>query len=63
MAEPRASFEVDAGGRGAARPGNPATRWIWRIGGPQSWLAMLWLWLIYAMNANMRNWIQVVQPA
>jgi MFS family permease len=24
---------------------------------------MLLLWLIYAMNANMRNWIQVVQPA
>jgi MFS family permease len=50
----------------AAPPTAPAgsvARFIWRIGGPQSWMAMLWLWLIYAMNANMRNWIQVVQPA
>lgn len=24
---------------------------------------MLWLWLLYGMNANMRSWIQTVQPA
>ena len=34
-----------------------------RLGGPVSWKAMLWLWLVYAMNANMRAWIQTVQPA
>ena len=34
-----------------------------QIGSRWSWTAMLWLWLIYAMNANMRSWIQVVQPA
>ena len=33
------------------------------LGGPVSWQAMLWLWLVYAMNANMRAWIQTVQPA
>lgn len=33
------------------------------LGSRWSWLAMLWLWLIYAMNANMRAWIQAVQPA
>ncbi len=33
------------------------------LGSRWSWLAMLWLWLIYAMNANMRAWIQTVQPA
>jgi len=33
------------------------------MGSPWSWKAMLWLWLIYAMNANMRSWIQIVQPA
>jgi len=34
-----------------------------RLGSRWSWTAMLWLWLIYAMNANMRAWIQTVQPA
>jgi len=38
-------------------------RFLGRIGGGYSWLAMLWLWLIYAMNTNTRNWIQLVQPA
>ncbi len=33
------------------------------LGAPVSWKAMLWLWLVYAMNANMRAWIQTVQPA
>lgn len=33
------------------------------LGSPVSWQAMLWLWLVYAMNANMRSWIQTVQPA
>ncbi len=34
-----------------------------RIGGRQSWIALIFLWLIYAMNANMRQWIQIVQPS
>jgi len=33
------------------------------LGSRWSWQAMLWLWLVYAMNANMRSWIQTVQPA
>jgi sugar phosphate permease len=34
-----------------------------RIGGRYSWTAMIYLWLIYAMNTNMRQWIQIVQPS
>jgi MFS family permease len=41
--------------RPRSRLGTLGSRW--------SWQAMLWLWLVYAMNANMRSWIQTVQPA
>lgn len=51
----------------AAQPRIPRSRGLVRaftnLGSRWSWLAMLWLWLIYAMNANMRAWIQTVQPA
>ncbi len=32
-------------------------------GSKYSWIAMLSLWLVYAMNANMRNFFFVVQPS
>ena len=34
-----------------------------RIGSRWSWAAMACLWLIYAMNTNMRQWIVIVQPS
>jgi MFS family permease len=34
-----------------------------RIGFKYSWLALSALWLVYAMNANMRNLVFVVQPS
>lgn len=34
-----------------------------RIGSRWSWSAMAFLWLIYAMNTNMRQWFQIVQPS
>ncbi|SDV04776.1 Predicted arabinose efflux permease, MFS family [Microlunatus sagamiharensis] len=48
--------------RGRRRPGGLGGRFR-RIGSRWSWTAMLWLWLLYGMNANMRSWIQTVQPA
>lgn len=36
---------------------------IRRLGFRYSWLALLALWLVYAMNANMRNFFFVVQPS
>ena len=34
-----------------------------RIAGTWSWSAMGLLWLIYAMNTNMRQWFSLVQPS
>jgi MFS family permease len=59
----RAGTGVPAGSSSPPGPPRSKVRFLRRIGGAQSWTAMVWLWLIYAMNANMRNWIQVVQPA
>jgi MFS family permease len=44
-------------------PGRGLAGRLFGLGSRWSWTAMLWLWLIYAMNANMRSWIQAVQPA
>jgi sugar phosphate permease len=33
------------------------------IGSRWSWTAMAFLWLIYALNTNMRQWFQIVQPS
>lgn len=34
-----------------------------RVGSRWSWAAMGFLWLIYALNTNMRQWFQIVQPS
>ncbi|NPD65245.1 MFS transporter [Lichenicola cladoniae] len=34
-----------------------------RIGGRLSWAAMVYLWIIYALNSNMRQWFSIVQPS
>lgn len=34
-----------------------------RIGSRWSWMAMGCLWAIYAMNTNMRQWVQILQPS
>jgi sugar phosphate permease len=41
----------------------PATNPFTRIGSRWSWIAMGCLWAIYAMNTNMRQWVQILQPS
>ena len=41
----------------------PRQGFLGRIGSRWSWTAMGYLWLIYAMNTNMRQWFQIVQPS
>jgi MFS family permease len=48
---------------GPAAAASGKARFLGRIGGRYSWTALIWLWLIYAMNANTRSWITTVQPA
>lgn len=50
----------------ATEPQDGRLRWLRglsRIGGRESWMAMVYLWLLYAMNGNTRMWFQAVQPA
>ncbi|WP_419729625.1 MFS transporter [Lichenicola sp.] len=34
-----------------------------RIGARVSWVAMAYLWVIYMLNSNMRQWFSIVQPS
>ena len=43
--------------------GQEATTFFTRIGSRWSWMAMACLWSIYAMNTNMRQWVQILQPS
>ena len=57
-----------AGNRAATHTTSPAridrpVGFFGRIGSRWSWTAMVFLWLIYAMNTNMRQWFQIVQPS
>ncbi|WP_234775130.1 MFS transporter [Paraburkholderia tropica] len=47
-------------GLAPARVASPAKR---RAGAPQSWMALLLLWLVYAMDANSRSMLFAVLPS